>query len=122
MSTPRKTDVSILQTRRDFLGQGGMVMAYAGLASLLGGAGRTAGAMEKSAESLRLPHFTPKAKRAIYLFMAGAPSQIDTWDYKPKLADYFDQDLPESVRGGQVLTGMTSGQSRLPAAPSLFKF
>ncbi len=69
-----------------------------------------------------LPHFAPKAKRAIYLFMAVAPSQIETWDHKPGLAKRFDQDLPESVRGGQVLTGMTASQTRFPIAPSLFKF
>jgi hypothetical protein len=120
MTAPCRPDVSIPQTRRDFLGQGGMVMAYAGLGSLLGGARTAVAAGQHGAAPL--PHFAPKAKRAIYLFMAGAPSQIDTFDYKPALADYFDKDLPESVRGGQVLTGMTSGQARLPVAPSLFKF
>jgi hypothetical protein len=69
-----------------------------------------------------LPHFAPKAKRAIYLFMAGAPSQIETWDHKPQLKARFDQDLPESVRGGQVLTGMTASQTRFPIAPSIFDF
>ena len=54
--------------------------------------------------------------------MAGAPSQIETWDYKPKLESMFDKDLPESVRSGQVLTGMTAGQARFPIAPSAFKF
>jgi hypothetical protein len=68
------------------------------------------------------PHFAPKAKRAIYLFMAGAPSQFETFDYKPKLAEMFNQDLPESVRSGQVLTGMTASQARLPIAPSVFPF
>ncbi|MCA9113366.1 MAG: DUF1501 domain-containing protein, partial [Planctomycetaceae bacterium] len=60
--------------------------------------------------------------RAIYLFMAGAPSQIDTFDYKPKVDVMFDKDLPESVRMGQRLTTMTSGQQRFPLAPSKYKF
>ena len=68
------------------------------------------------------PHFAPKAKRVIYMHMEGAPSQLDLWDYKPGLRARFDQDLPESVRDGQRLTGMTSGQKRFPLAPSLFKF
>jgi hypothetical protein len=58
----------------------------------------------------------------IHLFMAGAPSQLDLFDYKPKLAGWYDQDLPDSVRNGQRLTGMTSGQKRFPIAPSMFQF
>lgn len=69
-----------------------------------------------------LPHFPPKARRVIHLFMEGGPSQIDTFDHKPELAAHFDEELPESVRGGQRLTGMTSGQARLPIAPSKFSF
>ncbi len=68
------------------------------------------------------PHFAPKAKRVIYMHMEGAPSQLDLWDHKPGLRERFDQDLPESIRDGQRLTGMTSGQARFPVAPSLFKF
>ena len=68
------------------------------------------------------PHFAPKAKRVIYMHMEGAPSQLDLWDYKPGLRERFNQDLPESVRNGQRLTGMTSGQARFPVAPSVFKF
>ena len=67
-------------------------------------------------------HFAPKAKRVIYLFMSGAPSQLDTWDYKPKMKDWYDKDLPDSVRNGQRITTMTSGQKRFPIAPSIFKF
>ncbi len=69
-----------------------------------------------------LPHFAPKAKRVISLFMAGAPSQIDLWDYKPTMNDLYDLDLPESVRGGQRLTTMTSDQKRFPIVPSIYKF
>jgi hypothetical protein len=68
------------------------------------------------------PHFAPKAKRVIYLHMEGGPSQLDLFDHKPKLHDWYDQDLPESVRNGQRLTGMTSGQTRFPIAPSMFRF
>lgn len=68
------------------------------------------------------PHFAPRARRVIYLHMEGGPSQLDLFDHKPRLADLYDHDLPESVRGGQRLTGMTSGQKRFPIAPSLFRF
>lgn len=80
------------------------------------------GAVPATRGSLGLTHFAPKAKRAIYLFMAGAPSQIDTFDYKPKLGELFDTDLPDSIRKGQRLTTMTSGQSRFPIAPSKYGF
>ena len=69
-----------------------------------------------------LPHFAPKAKRVIYLFQNGAPSQLDLFDYKPKLQEMFGQDLPESIRNGQRLTGMTAGQKNFPLAPSVFNF
>src|SRR5438270_13495623 len=69
-----------------------------------------------------LPHFAPKAKRLIYLFMNGGPSQIDLLDYKPGLGKIFDTDLPDSIRNGQRLTTMTSGQSRFPIAPSIYQF
>jgi len=69
-----------------------------------------------------LPHFPAKAKRVIYLYQEGAPSQLDTFDYKPELKEYFDKDLPDSIRGNQRLTTMTSGQGRLPVAPSIFPF
>lgn len=69
-----------------------------------------------------LPHRAPKAKRVIYLFQSGAPSQFETFDYKPNLKQLAKTELPDSVRMGQRLTGMTSGQSSFPIAPSLFKF
>lgn len=69
-----------------------------------------------------LPHFAPKAKRIIYLFQNGAPSQLESFDYKPLLNKMAGQDLPESIRGGQRLTGMTSGQDRFPLVGSYFKF
>ncbi len=69
-----------------------------------------------------LPHFAPKAKHVIYLHMVGGPSQMDLYDYKPQMNDWYDKDLPESIRNGQRLTTMTSGQSRFPIAPSKYKF
>jgi hypothetical protein len=69
-----------------------------------------------------IPHHAPTAKRFIYLFMNGGPSQIDLFDYKPELDTFFDKDLPDSVRMGQRITTMTSGQQRFPMAPSKFKF
>ena len=108
-----------LATRRQFLGSSGKALAWAGLANLMGGSRALA---SDAGHPVMLPNFAPRAKRAIYLYMAGAPSQFETWDYKPELAKRFDQDLPESVRGGQVLTGMTASQSRLPIAPSVFNF
>ena len=69
-----------------------------------------------------LPHFPPTAKRVIFLFQSGAPSQMELFDYKPRLKDLATTELPDSIRGGQRLTGMTSGQASFPVAPSLFKF
>ncbi|MBT5381945.1 MAG: DUF1501 domain-containing protein, partial [Phycisphaerae bacterium] len=69
-----------------------------------------------------LPHHAPKAKRIIYMHMEGGPSQIDMFDHKPGLRERFDADLPDSIRMGQRITTMTSGQDRLPVAPSMFSF
>ncbi len=79
-------------------------------------------ASEESSLSVGLPHFAPKAKRIIYLHQNGAPSQLESFDYKPLLNKMAGQDLPESIRNGQRLTGMTSGQSRFPLIGSYFKF
>src|SRR6201985_3733732 len=68
------------------------------------------------------PHSAPHAKQVIYLHMVGGPPQMDLYDYKPKMNDFYDKDLPETVRMGQRLTTMTSGQARFPIAPSKFKF
>src|SRR6478609_1390843 len=106
----------LLETRRQFFGRGARGLGVAALASL-------AGENVSAKEGLPgLPHFPPKAKRAIYLHMVGGPSQMDLYDYKPVMKDWFDKDLPESIRQGQRLTTMTSGQSRFPIAPSIFKF
>ena len=74
------------------------------------------------ANKLGLPHFTPKAKRIVYLFQSGGPSQLDLFDYKPKLVDMFGKDLPESIRAGQRLTGMSADQTVFPIAPSTINF
>src|SRR6187551_1172869 len=77
---------------------------------------------QATADTPELPHFKPRAKRVIYLFQSGAPSQMDLFDYKPKLSDLRGTELPDSIRQGQRLTGMTSRQSSFPVAPSKFKF
>jgi hypothetical protein len=118
--TDLKTEWLALASRRQFMSRAGKSLAWASIAGLFAKGGNSAQAAEMQAALL--PHFVPKAKRAIYLFMAGAPSQLETWDYKPKLAERYDQDLPESVRGGQQLTGMTASQTRFPVAPSVFGF
>src|SRR3546814_927574 len=69
-----------------------------------------------------VPHFAPKAKRVIYLFQSGAPSQLESFDYKPLLREMMGKDLPESIRGGQRLTGMTAGQASFPLVGSYYDF
>jgi hypothetical protein len=94
-----------------------------GLAACADLAGRKVHAAPKANAGLAtLPHHTPKAKRVIYLFQSGAPSQMDLFDPKPQLAARRGEDLPASIRMGQRLTTMTSGQSKFPVAPSIFKF
>lgn len=111
------------ETRRQFLRKGASFMGTAALAALGGFGTRSAAADNKKfVERLVGSHFAPKAKRVIYLHMVGGPSQMDLYDYKPVMADWYDKDLPESVRMGQRLTTMTSGQSRFPIAPSKYKF
>lgn len=80
------------------------------------------GQPDEAALMAGLPHFAPKAKRIIYLFQNGAPSQLDLFDYKPKLQEMFGQDLPESIRMGQRLTGMTADQKKFPLAGTVFNF
>jgi hypothetical protein len=113
-------------TRRYFLGQSAVGVGSAALATLLGadgaGAGNVPAVVPGEAGLLGQLHHRPMAKRVIYLCMSGAPSQLDMYDYKPKMTDLFDTDLPESIRNGQRLTTMTSGQKRFPIAPSMYKF
>ena len=112
------------ETRRQFFARGARSLGSLALASLLGEdlvAGPTV-KKEATGGLPGLPHFAPKATRAIYLHMVGAPSQIDLFDYKPAMKGMFNKDLPDSIRMGQRLTTMTSGQSRFPIAPSVFRF
>jgi hypothetical protein len=108
------------ETRRQFLCRG---VGAAGLAAA-GALGIPAGTELAAAEASRAnrSHFPGKAKHVIYLHMVGAPSQIDLFDYKPKMYVWYDKDLPESIRQGQRLTTMTSGQARFPIVPSKYKF
>ena len=119
-----------METRRHFLTRGKHVLGMATLAALAGtplassvaraytpGVGAAATALPPG-----VARFAPKAKRVIYLHMVGGPPQMDLYDYKPKMVEMYDKDLPESIRNGQRLTTMTSGQSRFPIAPSKYKF
>jgi len=121
-------DYRTLETRRQFFARGKNALGYAALSTLLGrqfsalAAASAPGAPAAGPNALGLPHFAAKAKRVIYLHMVGGPSQMDLWDYKPQMQAWHDKDLPESVRNGQRLTTMTSGQSRFPIAPSKYKF
>src|SRR5438045_4089632 len=107
-------------TRRYFLGKCTGVSLGAAALSTLSHAAEPA---RNDIEGLvGLPHFAPKAKRVIFLHQSGGPSQIETFDYKPPLERLHGTELPDSVRQGQRITGMTSGQSSLPCVRSLFKF
>jgi len=107
-------------TRRYFFAQGSHVLGGAALASLMGAS--PSGGQVYGAELVGKQHFPGKAKHVIYLHMVGGPPQMDLFDYKPVMNEYYDKDLPDSVRMGQRLTTMTSGQARFPIAPSKFKF
>jgi hypothetical protein len=109
-------------TRRHFFAAGSHLLGTAALASLAGEAFATSADPQVGALRHVQTHFAPKAKQVIYLHMVGGPSQMDLFDYKPVMRDWFDKDLPESVRMGQRLTTMTSGQARFPIAPSMYRF
>src|SRR5258708_32295732 len=115
---------NLLMTRRHFFGRAATGIGAAALGSLLNPDIFAAAAGEADATKLTLgkPHFAPKAKRVIYLFRAGGPSQMDLLDYKPTLDKYHEMELPDSVRMGQRITTMTSGQKAFPVVRSLFKF
>ncbi|MGB7327420.1 MAG: DUF1501 domain-containing protein [Rubripirellula sp.] len=117
-------EAELIRTRRQFLASGKHLLGTAALASLMGSRRGFADSRPSRPPSFgAVPtHFAPKAKRVIYLHMVGGPSQMDLFDYKPGMKDYFDKDLPESIRQGQRLTTMTSGQSRFPIAPSKYPF
>jgi len=114
----------LLLTRRHFFGLSSTGIGVAVLGSLLGNDLKAApiGDAEQYGGLPGLPHFAPKAKRVIYLFQSGAPSQMDLFDYKPQLDNMRGSELPDSIRQGQRLTGMTATQASFPVAPSMFKF
>src|SRR5688572_7752834 len=119
-------DYMLEETRRYFFGRMATGLGAAALGSLLNpnlfASPATNGVTPDSLGALAKLHHAPKAKRIIWLFMADGPSQFELFDYKPKLHAYFDVELPASVRMGQRITTMTSGQSRFPVAPAMFKF
>lgn len=111
-------DSQLNETRRQFFGKSATGIGAAALAGLLG---RDLGATTSNGLP-GFPNIAPKAKRVIYLFQSGAPSQLDLFDYKPQLKQRFNEELPDSIRKGQRLTGMTAGQKNFPVAPTNFKF
>lgn len=117
-------EYELLTTRRYLFGRAAVGIGTAALASLLNPQAFGAEVSETTSGGgvLGRPHYPARARRVVYLFMNGGPSQIDMFDYKPKLDELFDTDLPDSVRQGQRLTTMTSGQKRFPIAPSKFQF
>jgi hypothetical protein len=106
----------LMLTRRQLFGRAATGIGTVALGSLLTPHAEAAKGLAG------FPNFPPKAKRVIYLHQSGAPSQLDLFDYKPSLAARFGEDLPDSIRQGQRLTGMTSAQKRFPVAPSVYRF
>src|SRR5215471_16488915 len=102
-------------SRRELLGRAGYGLGAAALHSLL----RDSAAAGAERPSL---HFTPRAKRVIFLFQAGGPSHLDLLDYKPELKDRFDQDIPASIFGTQRITGMVAKKDRFPVVPTMYGF
>src|SRR5581483_3946306 len=128
MTMDPQSERQLLLTRRHFFGRTSVGLGVAALATLLNEdlrgaeANPAAGSNSALGGLPGLPHFPPRAKRVIYLFQSGGPSQMDLFDYKPGLRDRRATELPDSVRMGQRLTGMTATQTSFPVAPSLFKF
>ncbi|MEC9091954.1 MAG: DUF1501 domain-containing protein [Planctomycetota bacterium] len=113
-------EIELLQTRRQLFGKAALGLGTAALAGLMK-TDRASGMGEFPIENGL--HHKPKAKRVIYLFMSGGPSHLDLWDYKPKLKELYNQQLPKEIRDGQRITGMTANQKNgLPLCPSKYKF
>ena len=106
----------LMMTRRQLFGRTATGIGAAALGSILAPSAFAAKGLPG------VPNFPAKAKRVIYLHQSGAPSQMDLFDYKPGLTKRFAEELPDSIRQGQRLTGMTSGQKKFPVAPSMYKF
>ncbi|MGA9769009.1 MAG: DUF1501 domain-containing protein [Blastocatellia bacterium] len=127
-----KRELELMMTRRQFFGLAGRAghlgIGIAALASLAGqkifatAVADDSDRDPKTGGLISLPHFPPKARRVIFLHQSGGPSQIELFDYKPALDKYHGTEIPDSIRMGQRITGMTSGQSSLPVTKSLFKF
>ena len=107
----------LMMTRRQLFGRAALGLGTAALADIIG-----PDLLANSAGQAGGTHFAPKAKRVIYLFMSGGPSHHDLWSHKPKMREMFGKDLPEHVRDGQRITGMTAGQKTLPVCPSKYKY
>jgi len=124
---PDLSELQALLSRRALLANAGRPLGAAALASLLTADSANAATNVPSTASTNgglpeLPHFAPKAKRVIYLMMTGGPSHIDTWDYKPEVRKIHGQELPDSIRNGQRITTLTSGQKSFPVVAPMFKF
>ncbi len=122
-------EIRLQMTRRQLFGRTAKGIGVAALASLLApeallssDGDLTSGTDPKTGGLIGFPNFAPKAKRVIFLHQSGAPSQIELFDYKPKLRQFHGTELPDSIRQGQRVTGMTSGQSSFPVAAPIFKF
>ena len=117
-------EILLEMTRRQFFGRTAKGIGVAALASLLGPGLMAEGPTvdPKTGGLVGMPNFAPKAKRVIFLHQSGAPSQIELFDYKPKLKNLQGTELPDSIRKGQRITGMTSGQASFPVAAPIFKF
>jgi hypothetical protein len=133
--SPEQPDPALSLTRRQFFGRTSTGIGVVALAWLLNPrlfgeetgrsssrGGDSRGGASADGGLAELPHFAPRAKRVIFLHQSGAPSQLDLFDYKPKLVDTQGEELPESVRMGQRLTGMTADQKSKPITPSVFQF
>ena len=115
-------EFELMLTRRQLFGRAAIGLGTATLAGMLGPELRAAGPGSSAAATGHVLHHAPKAKRVIYLFMSGGPSHHDLWDYKPEMRALYGKPLPEHIRDGQRITGMTSGQKTLPVCPSKFAF
>ena len=112
----KQSDWAALLTRRHFFGRSASGLGIAALAHLMGKDAAGKGGLPE------LPHLAPKARHVIYLFQSGGPSQLDLFDYKPKLEQLHGTQLPDSIRRGQRLTGMTASQKSFPVHKTWFEF
>ena len=113
-------EAEMMMTRRQLFGRSALGLGTLALNDLFSLSGM---ASQETPPWVGGTHHRAKAKRVIYLFMSGGPSHLDLWDYKPKLKEQYNQQLPDHVRSGQRVTGMTANQkSGFPLAPSKYAF